>query len=156
MSKLQPNFSWQKYEGKPEDQKQQFQYQLQTQHIQVANSINTTIDDESFWTKERQTSFTWTDGRVIYTKSFTGTVTAAPGVTLIPHGIVGIRQVVALVGRLQDAVPMALACLPLPFLDLVTPANSVEMYIDTGNIVIITTSAAWLNYTATITIEYTK
>ena len=43
--KLQPNFSWQKYEGKPEDQKQQFQYQLQTQHIVVANSVNGTIDD---------------------------------------------------------------------------------------------------------------
>ncbi len=155
MGKLQPNFSWQKYEGQPEDQKEQFQYQLQSQHIQVANSVNTTIDDESFWARERQTSFTWIDGRAIWTKTIQGTVTTAPGVTLIPHGLT-LRQVVSLSGLLQDAVPMALVCLPLPFLDLITPANSVEFYIDTANIVIITTSATWLNYIATITIEYTK
>ena len=67
MGKLQPNFSWQKYEGQPEDQKQQFQYQLQTQHIQVANSVNTIIDDESFFLRERQTSFAWVNNNAIWT-----------------------------------------------------------------------------------------
>src|SRR5689334_20582789 len=84
--KLQPNFSWQKYEGEPEDQRQQFQYQLQNQHIQVANSVNATIDDESFFTRERMTSFTWTDGKAIWKKTISGTI-AAPGLTTVAHGI---------------------------------------------------------------------
>jgi len=156
MGKLQPNFSWQKYEGKAEDQKQQFQYQLQTQHIQVANSVNATIDDESHFTRERQTSFTWVDGRAIWTKTFVSTISVAPGTTVIPHGITGIRSVVDVSGIAQDAVPLTSFAFPLPFLDLVAPINSIEMYATVTDIIIITTSAAWLNYILNITIEYTK
>jgi hypothetical protein len=59
MAKIQTNFSWQKYDGNEKDQQEQFQYQLQNQFIQISNSINATIDDESFFTRERQTSFLW-------------------------------------------------------------------------------------------------
>lgn len=156
MAKIQPNFSWQKYEGTEEDQQEQFQYQLQSQFIQVSNSINATIDDESFWTRERQTSFTWIDSRPIWTKTITSTISTAPGTTTIPHGIVGINKLVRLTGTVQDALPLAIFGFPLPFLDLVTPANSIELYITPTNIIIVTTSAAWLNYIVSITIEYTK
>ena len=81
--KLQPNFSWQKYEGQPEQQREQFQYQLQSQHIQVANSVNTTIDDESYWTRERMTAFTWIDGSAIWTKTITGTIVAGVSTTCL-------------------------------------------------------------------------
>ena len=154
--KLQPNFSWQKYEGEPEDQKQQFQHQLMAQHIQVANSVNATIDDESHWTKERQTSFRWVDSRPIWTKTIISTISVAPGTTVIPHGITGIRNVVDVSGIAQDAVPLTSFAFPLPFLDLVAPLNSIEMYATITNIIIVTTSAAWLNYILNITIEYTK
>ncbi len=156
MGKLQPNFSWQKYEGQPEDQRQQFQYQLQQQHIVIANSVNTTIDDESYFTRERQTSFTWVDGRAIWTKTITSTISTAPGTTTIAHGITGIRTLVKLTGTAQDAVPLATFGFPLPFLDLVAPLNSIELYITPTNIIIVTTSAAWLNYIVNVTIEYTK
>ena len=156
MGKLQPNFSWQKYEGQPEDQKEQFQYQLQTQHIQVANSVNTTIDDESYWDREKQTSFTWTDGRAIWTKTILSTISTAPGVTIIPHGITGIRRVVRFTAVAQDAEPMAVVGFSLPFLELLTPANSVEIYFNPTQIVIVTLSAQWLNYIVSVTIEYTK
>lgn len=153
--KLQPNFSWQKYEGEPEDQKQQFQHQLQAQHIQVANSVNATIDDESFWLRERQTSFRWIDSRPVWTKTLTGII-AAPGPTILPHGIVGIRRVISFTGIIQDAEPMAVVGFSLPFLDLIIPVNSVEFYFNPTQVVINATSAAWNGYIVSITIEYTK
>lgn len=156
MGKLQPNFSWQKYEGKEEDQKQQFQYQLQTQHIQVANSVNTIIDDESFWTRERQTAFTWIDGRAIYTKTLTGTINPAPGVTTVPHGISGINTLVRLYGTAQNTIPLTGFGFTLPYVDPVTPANSIGLFIDATNLYIFTGSASWLNYAFHGTIEFTK
>ena len=67
--KLQPEFSFQKYESNKEDQSQQFQYQLQQEHIQVSNTTNSTIDDLSFWPRERMTSFTWVNSKPIFTKT---------------------------------------------------------------------------------------
>lgn len=156
MSKLQPNFSWQKYEGNPEDQKQQFQYQLQTQHIQVANSVNTTIDDLSYWTRERVTGFSWVDGRPIYTKTITGTITPAPGVTTVPHGITGIRTVVGLTGTAQDATPLATFGLTLPYVDPTALANGLGLFIGTTDVFINAGNATWLNYIFHVTIQYTK
>ncbi len=155
MGKLQPNFSWQKYEGKEEDQKQQFQYQLQSQHIQVANSVNTTIDDESFWTRERQTSFTWVDGRAIWTKTITGLLVGT-AVTPYVHGITGIYTVIDITATAQNAVPMTTVGFTLPFVDPVTPANNVGLYIDNTQIVITTVSNAFNGYTFYATIKYTK
>lgn len=156
MAKLQPNFSWQKYEGKEEDQKQQFQYQLQSQHIQVANSVNATIDDESFFSRERQTAFTWLDGRVIYTKTITGTIAVAPGVNPVPHGIPLIRTLVRLYGTAQNGTPLSAFGFPLPYVDPVTPANGIGLFIDTANVYVTTGNASWLNYIFHVTIEYTK
>lgn len=156
MGKLQPNFSWQKYEGEPEDQKQQFQYQLQAQHIQVANSVNTTIDDESFWTRERQTAFTWIDGKAIYTKTITGTITTAPGFTTVNHGIVGLQTLIGLRGTVQNAIPLSAFGFPLSYDDPAIPANGVGVFITPAQIVINTGNAVWLNYIFYVTLEYTK
>lgn len=156
MGKLQPNFSWQKYEGEPEDQREQFQYQLQSQHIQVANSVNTTIDDESYWTRERPTAFTWIDGRQIYTKTISGTITTAPGNTQVAHGITGMRNVVAIHGTVQNTIPLSTFAFPLPYLDPATLANGIGVYIDPTNVNITTGNATWLNYLFYVTIEYTK
>lgn len=156
MGKLQPNFSWQKYEGKTEDQKEQFQFQLQTQHIQVANSVNANIDDESFFTRERQTSFTWLDGRAIYTKTLTGTITIAPGDTPVAHGIARINTLVRLYGTAQDGTPLSTFGLPLPYNDPATPADGLGLFLDPTNVYIRAGSATWLNYIFHVTIEYTK
>lgn len=156
MGKLQPNFSWQKYEGQPEDQKQQFQYQLQTQHIQVANSVNTTIDDESFWTRERQTAFTWIDGKAIYTKTLTGTISVAPGLNPVAHGIPSISTLVRLYGTVQNANPLSTFGFPLPYLDPNALANGIGLFIDITNAYVNTGNASWLNYIFHVTIEYTK
>lgn len=155
MSKLQPNFSWQKYEGKPEDQKQQFQYQLQTQHIQVANSINATIDDESYWTRERQTAFTWYDGKPIYTKTILGALVGTAATPYL-HGIVGINSVVNIRATTQNTIPMTTVGFTLPFVDPVTPANNVGIYINTTQIVITTGNNAFNGFPFYVTIEYTK
>lgn len=153
MSKLQPNFSWQKYENNLEDQQEQFQYQLQQQHIVVANSVNAIIDDESYFTKPRMTSFTWIDGKVIWTKTITGTLTASP--MAIPHGIPVINKLVRLFGSAQDAQPLSVSGFPLPFLDLVSLNNSIEIYIDPTNINIVSPNDAWVGYLFSVTVEYT-
>lgn len=156
MSKLQPNFSWQKYEGKPEDQWEQFEYQLMQQHILAANAINATIDDSSNWSRERQTSFTWVDGKPIYTKTFQGTITLAPGATVINHQIIGLNVLVRIGGGAQDAYPLAVAGIPLPHVDPNVLANSVGISVNPTQIFIVTANAQWLNYLYSITIEYTK
>lgn len=153
--KLQPNFSWQKYEGQPEEQKQQFQYQLQAQHIQVSNSVNATIDDESFWTRERQTSFTWVDSRPIWTKTITGIIVGT-AVTPYLHGITGIRTLVNVIATAQNAVPMTTVGFTLPFVDPVTPLNDIGIYVNTTQFVITTGNGAFNGYTFYVTIEYTK
>lgn len=153
--KLQPNFSWQKYVGRAEDEKQQFQYQLQQEHIVVANSVNATIDDASRWTRERQTAFTWIDGKPIYTKTFTTTLTVA-GDNTINHGITGIERVVGLYGMAQDTIPMAIQAVPLPNVDPTTPANGIRLYTTTTQIHIFLGGATYQNYLAEVTIEYTK
>lgn len=78
MSKLQPNFSWQKYVGKPQDEKDQFQFQLQRQFILIANSVNSTIDDLSYFLRPRATSWAWVNGSQIY-KVTLATTTWASG-----------------------------------------------------------------------------
>lgn len=154
--KLQPNFSWQKYEGKPEDQKEQFQYQLQQQHITVANSINATIDDGSNFTRERQTAFSWIDGRPIWTKTIVGTITAAPGNTTIAHGITGLRTLVCLSGTAQDATPLIVNGLPIPYTDPTNPNNGIGLSLTPTSIVIRTNNATWLSYLFAVTIEFTR
>jgi|ERR1700722_729537 len=156
MSKVQPNFSWQKYEGKEEDQKEQFQYQLQQNHIVLANAINATIDDESHFFTERQTSFRWVDGKPIWTKTLVSTITVIPGLTPIAHGIASIDTLVSFSGTAQDAHPIAALGLPLPYNDPVAPANGIGLLLDPTNVYVYTTNGAWLNYIVNITLEYTK
>lgn len=155
MSKLQPNFSWQKYEGKPEDQKEQFQYQLQQQHILVSNAINTTVDDLSDWTRERQTSFTWIDGKPIWTKTITGVIVGT-AITPYAHGITNINKVVGLEGSAQDALPLSTFALPLPFLSPTVLLNSIGVFADPVNINLNVGNNAFAGYVFSVTIYYTK
>lgn len=155
MGKLQPNFSWQKYEGKPEDQKEQFQYQLQNQHIQVANSVNATIDDISYFSEERATSETWVDGSQIYRKTIQGTITAA-GDNSYPHGITGINQVVQLYGTAQDSATLSAFGIPLPYNDPVTTADGIGLISTPMNIVLRAGNNTWVTYIFFVTIFYTK
>jgi hypothetical protein len=153
--KLQPNFSWQKYVGRPEDEKQQFQYQLQQEHIVVANSVNATIDDASSWTRERQTAFTWIDGKPIYTKTVTATLTVA-GANPINHGITGIERVIRIYGTAQDAIPLTTRANPIPHVDPNVLANGIEVYVTPTQVIVVLAAATYQNYLAAVTIEYTK
>lgn len=150
--KLQPNYSWQKYEGEEEDQKNQFQYQLQNQHIQVANTVNTTIDDMSYWTRERATSETWIDERQIYTKTLTGTIV---GTAATPYPIgATIRTLVSLTGTAQDTVPMTAIGLTLPFIN--AAGDDIGLSTDLTNVIVDAFNAMWAGYTFYVTIKYTK
>lgn len=155
--KLQPNFSWQKYEGQPEQQREQFQYQLQSQHIQVANSVNTTIDDESYWTRERMTAFTWIDGSAIWTKTITGTIVAGVSTTSsYPHGITGIAKVVGIDGFAQDTIPFGSTGIPIPYVNAIVASLNIGIYINATNVNLTTNSAGFNGYSFSVTIYYTK
>jgi len=155
MGKLQPNFSWQKYEGKQEDQKEQFQYQLQAMFIQIANTTNSTIDDASFFTRERQTSETWLAGQPIFTKTIVVTMPNA-GTSSTPHGITTIVTEVSLSGQAQPSTfPASGQAIPLPYVNSASKANDIEINIDNTN-VNVKSGANYSTYTGTVTIKYTK
>lgn len=153
--KLQPNFSWQKYEGTQENQREQFQYQLQQQHILVANAVNATIGDESYWTRERPTAFTWLDGTQIWTRTVTGTL-AGTSTNATAHGVSGINRVVRIHGTAQAAEPLSAFALDLPYLDPNTLANGLGLYMDSTNVYVNAGNNTWAGYLFSITFEYTK
>lgn len=157
MGKLQPNFSWQKYEGKPEDQKEQFQYQLQSQHILVANSVNATIDDESFFTRERQTSFTWVNNQPIYTKSVPTSAWTAVGTNnTIPLGISGNFQVIDIVCCISDGTLSGSNTLLLPHIDVAVAANDVSIVRNGTNIVLVSGGTDRSAFSGYVTVYYIK
>ncbi len=152
--KLQPNFSWQKYEGEKEDQREQFQYQLQSQHIEVANSVNSTIDDMSYFNRERMTSETWINGKAIWKKTISGVVVGTAD-TPYATGITGFSQLVNLYGVMQNPGAFTDAE-PLPYVDPAVLAGGVALYIAGTDLHIQTGNATYNGYLFSVTIEYTK
>jgi hypothetical protein len=160
MGKLQPNFSWQKYEGKPEDQKEQFQYQLQSQHILVANSINATINDLSYYTQERQTSFLWINNTPIFTQTFAiQSWTAAGTSNVINMNIGGYKngfQVINMFCCLSNGTSESSVTKSLPFIDLATPANNVSIVRNGQSIQINTGGTDYSSFSGYVTVYYIK
>lgn len=155
--KLQPNFSWQKYEGSPENQAEQFQYQLQAEHIQVANTTNSTIDDASFFTRERQTSFTWVDGRPIWKKSLATVNWAGGGTTnTIPLGITGNFTVIAIDAAISNGTLSTSNTLPLPYLDVAVAANNIGITRTGTNIVITSGGTNYSTYSGYVTVYFVR
>ena len=155
--KLQPNFSWQTYQHKPEDQHNQFQKQLQQMHIVTANSVNATIDDASFWLRERQTGFTWVDGKPLYTKTVATTAWTAGGtVNTIPLGIVGnftVRQIECV---LSDGALSTSTSVPVPYIDVAVAANSIQLVRVGTNVVLTSGGTNYSAYSGYVTVYYTK
>ncbi len=157
MGKLQPNFSWQKYEGKPEDQKEQFQYQLQSQHIQVSNSVNATIDDESYWTRERKTSFTWVDSKPIWTKTIATVAWTLVGtLNTMPLGITGNFTVIDMVCCISDGILSSSNTLLMPHLDVTVAANSVSIVRNGTTINLLSGGSDRSAYSGYVTVYYIK
>lgn len=159
--KLQPNFSWQKYEGKPEDQKDQFQYQLMAQHIQVANSVNATIDDASFWLRERQTAFTWVTGQAIYTQTYATTPWTGVGtVNTIPLGLTGgpkgQLRIIGITCFIDNGTTTSSTTLPVPYIDVTISANSIQLQRVGQNVVITSGGTDYSTYSGYVTIYYVK
>jgi hypothetical protein len=155
--KLQPNFSWQKYEGTPEDQKEQFQFQLQQQHISVANSINATIDDGSFWLRERATAFTWVNNKQIYTKTVATVAWTAVGtINTIPLGIVGDFVVIDFVAAISNGTLSTNSTLPLPYVNVTALASCISLVRSGTNIVITSGGVDRSAYSGYVTVYYIK
>jgi hypothetical protein len=157
MGKLQPNFSWQKYEGKPEDQQEQFQHQLQQQHILVANTVNSTIDDESFFTRERMTSFTWVNNKPVWTKTIAISAWAGGGTTnTIPLGITGDFTVIDMVCCISNGALSTSNTLLLPHIDVAVAANQISIVRSGTNIVLTSGGTNRSTYSGYVTIYFIK
>jgi len=142
--KLQPNYSWQKYQGKPEDQTQQFQYQLQNMFLLISNAVNSTIDDCSYFTRERMTSFTWVDNQPIWTKTLPLS-TWVGNTNTIPIGVSGNFTIIEMKGYISSGDLSSSSTIILPNLDFTTPNNRVSI-VRTGQDIILTSSGT--NYSA--------
>lgn len=184
MSKLQPNFSF-KYtdtptttgykersgivSGPPQNESQsgkntvetmqganRFQYEMGMEHILVSNSINATIDDASYFARERQTSFTWITGAAIFTVTLsTGALPAAAGSISIPTGIDGNFTVIELKGAVSNGSVSSSFTLPLPYLDVV-PANDISISRQGTNIVITGGGTNYSTYSGYVTVYFIK
>jgi hypothetical protein len=150
--KLQPNFSWQKYLDNEEDSKDQFQFQLQSQHKLVANAINATIDDISYWTIEKPTGETWIDQNQIFTKTLTGIIVGSIA-TPYPIGST-MLNLVSMTGIMQDTVPMTSMGMPLPFIN--SSNQNVGIYTSPTTVTVDAFDGTWTGYTFYITLKYTK
>lgn len=162
MAKLQPNFSYQKYEGSPEDATEQFQHQLMQQHILVSNTTNSTIDDISYFTRERMTSETWITGAPIWKKTITGTIVGTADTAYNSGILISSTQAFTLVqlyGVMQNAGDFT-DSEPLPYVDVALVANQVELYfsVTTGvyNLHIVTGNGLFAGYQFAVTVYYTK
>lgn len=162
MTKLQPNYSWQKYEGKPEDELEQFQKRLQSNHIIIANAINTTIDDLCYWQRERLTAFTWVDQTPIYTQTYpTVAWTAGGTVNVIPLGITFDPPLTGFVIReinatISDGTLATSNTISLPHIDPSVLANSISIVRNGQNIVITSGGTNYSAFSGFVTIYYTK
>ncbi|MDE2106822.1 MAG: hypothetical protein KGL39_56930 [Patescibacteria group bacterium] len=157
MGKLQPNFSWQKYESKPEDSREQFQYQMQQEHVVVANSVNATIDDESFFTRERQTSFTWVNNHPIWTKTIaTSAWTAGGTINTIPLGISGNFTVIDMVCCISDGTLSSSNTLLMPHIDVAVAANEVSIVRNGTNIILTSGGTNRSAYSGYVTVYFIK
>ena len=158
MSKLQPNFSWQKYEGRPEDYKEQFQYQLQSQHILVSNAINSTVDDLSFWTRERQTGFTWINSsKPLWTKSIaTSAWTGVGTVNTIPLGITGDFTVFNMVCCISDGSLSSSTTLMIPHVDVAVAANEISIVRSGTNVILTSGGTDYSAFSGYLTVYFIK
>lgn len=155
--KLQPNFSWQKYENSKQDSKDQFQYQLQREHILVANSINATIDDESFFTTPRMTSFVWVNGQPIWTVTVP-TSAWGPGGTsnVIPLPITGNFTVIDMVCCISNGTLASSDTLLMPHLDPTYGTGSVSIVRNGTNIVLSTSGLDRSAFSGYVTVYYVQ
>lgn len=158
MSRLQPNFPWQKYddENSSQDEDEQFQYQQQRQFTTIANAINTTIDQLSYSTNEVPTPFTWIDGSQIFKKSLliaalpAGPTTIATGITDAKFTVVYMQACVSN-GDLSSSIT-----LNLPHLDVAVAANEISIVRNGTDIVITTGGTNYSAYSGYVQIFYIK
>lgn len=149
--KLQPVFSWQKYEGEAETMQEQFQYQLSQEYTLISNAVNATIDDLSFFGRERQTSFVWINGKPIWT--VTVPVVWAGGGLLSTNAlpITGAFTVIDMSCVLSNGTLQK----PVPYVDIAALANQINISVN-GTNVVLTSGVNQSTFLGYVTVYYTK
>ena len=175
MGKIQPNFSWQKYEKEgTENEGDQFQYQLQKEHLVVSDSVNGTIDDLSYLVSgtimtnlpvselnlpvERATAWIWVDTSQIFKMTLpTATWVLGGGfytnTIIIP--IVGNFLIVYMQCCISDGNLSTSNTLNLPHIDVSVSNNSVEI-VRNGTNINLKSVANYSAFSGYVTIYYVK
>lgn len=157
--KLPPNFTLQKFTGDPRDKDEQLLFQIQQLYIQIANSQNSSIDDASYFLKERVTSDIWIDGKHVWTYTVAtgalnaGTTAVTLGITAGPTGYLDVFKIDAVV---SNGMTTASNSLPLPYLDVTTAANSIQLVRNGLTVNIISGGTNYAAYSGYVTVYYTK
>ena len=153
--RIQPNFSWQSYEGAEEDRESQFLYQLQRQYIVIANGLNTTVNDASFFLTPRQTDFSWITGKPTYTVTVpTSTWITSGTVSIIPLPIEGNFTVINMVCCISNGTLSTSSTLLLPNLDVTTAANSISIIRNGTTVVLKSGGTNYSAYSGFVTVYY--
>lgn len=162
MAKLSPTFAYMtktptSADQKPEDMRLEFQSQLGQEHINVANAINATIDDISFFTTERQTSYYWVTGKPIFTKTIpTSAWTAGGTVNTIPLNIsLAAGQTLTII-NIVCTISNGTITLLMPNVDVAVAANEISIVRNGTNIVLTSGGTNYSAYSGYVTVYYTK
>lgn len=166
--KITPVFKFQRFVDDPDEDRKQLLAQLSQMYVQIANAINSIIDDASFFTKERITSDIWVDGKPIWTYTVaTGALNAATtSVVLdIKPGPTNYFKVIEITGSISDGTEnFTSTYLPLPNTDGTSDANEISLTIvGSGTSVapvltleITSGGTNYAAYTGYVTVYYTK
>ena len=118
------------------------------------NVINTLNEQRSYSTEEHLTGRKWIDGKPIYAKTID--CGALPNNTSksVAHNITNIDQVILMQG--VSTAHTNGNTIPLPFTDVSRPANGLQLYYTTSDIVLQTGGDRSIYTKTYVTLEYTK
>jgi hypothetical protein len=76
------------------------------------------------------------------------------GVTTVPHGIVSLENVLLL--SLTGGASAFPNFLPMPYVNVGTPGDGIQLSMDATNVYLTTTTADYVGYSALIVVEYAR
>lgn len=106
---------------------------------------------EDYSLEERDTGYTWTDGKHIYKKTINCGNLPNNTTKIVAHGISNISKIV----RIEGTADNGGMYLPLPWMDINSAGRQVQVIVDDTDI-LLATAYDRSSYSAYVTLYYTK